>query len=101
MGFPAVMPLCRLFVCQESNYRRGEDKMVGCWKYIESNCMNETCICCQIGFHNANYVTRTNLQNYRFYTKKCIKTCGTVNNTNLQCFQGTYDSAISACVCEI
>ena len=56
MGFPAVMPLRRLFVCQESNYG-GEDEMLGCWKYIESNCMNGTCIYRQIGFHNANYFT--------------------------------------------
>ena len=48
----------------------GEDEMLGCWKYIESNCMNETCIYRQIGFHNANYVARSNLQKYRFIPQK-------------------------------
>ena len=55
---------------REQLWGRGEDEMAGCWKYIESNCMNETCICRQIGFHNANYVTQSNLQKYRFTPPK-------------------------------
>ena len=55
-------------VCMPREQLRGEgNEMVG---YIESNCMNETCIYRQIGFHNANYITWTNLQKYRFYPRK-------------------------------
>ena len=89
MGFPAVMPLRRLFVCQESNYGGGGEEMLGCWKYIESNCMNETCIYRQIGFHNANSVTRSNLQKKDLPPQKCVETFCSINDTNPQCFQVT------------
>ena len=57
--------------------------MESCWKSIESNGMNETCICRQIGFHNANYVTRSNLQKYRFYPKNIALKLAAVLTTQI------------------
>ena len=57
-------------VCTPREQLHGGDEMIGWWKYIGSNYMNETSIYCQIRFHNANYVTLSNLQKYRFTPQK-------------------------------
>ena len=87
-------------VCMPREQLWGEDEMAGCWKYIESNCMNETCICRQIGFHNANYVTQSNLQKYRFTPPKNALKLFVLLTTQIRNVLG-YDSAIGACVCAI